>query len=72
MTEAGGGESMQAVVFRRPVFLNAQLQQPHSERGCKSCARLYPRPQQVHCRGVGGVGVCHHPPGNLSILIPTS
>ena len=47
-----GGSSMQAVVFRRPLLLAAQLEPPHSGRGC---------PQQVskmniHIWGLGRSG----------------
>lgn len=38
-----GGESMQAAVFRRPVFLAAQLEHP----GEGACAGMYPCLQQV-------------------------
>ena len=52
---------MQAVVFPRPLFLAAQLEPPHSRKGC---------PQQVSKvnRHIWGVGrVCLHPAGNLSV-----
>ena len=53
---------MQAGGFLRPLFLAAQLEPPHSWRGC---------PQQLskgnsHIWGMGGV--CLHPPGNLSAI----
>lgn len=32
-----GGQSMQAVIFGRPLFLADQLEPPHSGKGYKSC-----------------------------------
>ena len=54
-----GGYSMQAVVFCRPLLLAAQLESPHSGRGCL---------QQVSMLNshIWGLGVCLHSPGNLS------
>ena len=50
---------MQAVVFHGPLVLAAQLEPPHSGRGCRSCVGPYPCPQHVskgnsHIRWVGG------------------
>ena len=61
---------MQAVAFCRPLFLDAQLEHPHSLKGCKSRAGTYPSPQQVskvnsHIQGIGE-GVCHCALRNLS------
>ena len=52
---------MQAIVFRRPLFLAVYLELPHSRRGC---------PQQGSKVNSliwgGGVGFCLLPLGNLS------
>ena len=62
---------MQAIVFHRPLFLAAQLEHPHSWRGCKSCLLLSTAGLQDELphSGAGGGGVSHHPPGNLSLLL---
>ena len=51
---------MPAVVFSRPLFLAAQFEPPHSGRGCRAGAGLYPGLQQVskvnsHFAGRGSV-----------------
>ena len=53
---------MQAVVLCRPLFLAAQLEHPHSGKGC---------PQQVSKVNshIWVLGVCLHPPRNLSVPI---
>ena len=49
---------MQAVFFHRPLFLAAQLEHPHTGRGC---------PQQVSQVNCSGWGVW----GSVSILLGT-
>ena len=41
---------------------------PHSRKGCRPCSGPYPYPQKVFKvnSDLRGVGVCLHPPGNLS------